>query len=359
MPYRRKDSPVWWATYTDASGKRVRRSTGTENRKEAEALEAKWKLEAFRQQHWDELPERLFDELMLGYLKETRERKRSHVRDLCSMRHLLTHFREHRLSEISAVAVRTYIQKRRDEGAAASTVNKEVGLLSSAIGHARREWGWSLANPVQGNREREPAGRVRWITREEAERLTQESSLDPRAQHLPDFIALALNTGMRKGEILGLEWNRVDFSRNLLFLEPEHTKTARRRSVPLNDAARGAIVNRARFRAEHCPDGRWVFAHKDGTRIKDVKTAFRKACRRAGIENFRIHDLRHTCAAWLVQANVRLDRVRDLLGHRSIETTEIYAHLAPDDIREAVDALKCHDLVTPATRRGRQGSVST
>ena len=71
MPYKRKDSAVWWVFYIDASGKRVRRSTGTTDRKEAEALEAKWKLEAYHQQQWDKPPSRTFDELMLRYLKET------------------------------------------------------------------------------------------------------------------------------------------------------------------------------------------------------------------------------------------------------------------------------------------------
>ena len=77
MPYRRKRSPVWWVSYTSASGKRVRCSTGTTDSKEAEALEHKWKLEAFRQQQWDEQPERTFDELMLNFLRETMSQRRT------------------------------------------------------------------------------------------------------------------------------------------------------------------------------------------------------------------------------------------------------------------------------------------
>ena len=74
---------------------------------------------------------------------------------------------------------------------------------------------------------------------------------------------------------------------------------------------------------------------------------FNSSCRRAGISNFRIHDLRHTCAAWMVKAGVPLVRVRDLLGHSSITTTEIYSHLAPKDVIDAVNVLdRCNDLVT-------------
>ncbi len=69
MPYKRKDSPIWWASFTDPSGQRIRRSTETTDRKEAEALEAKWKLEAFRVKHWEEEPTRTFEELAVRYLK--------------------------------------------------------------------------------------------------------------------------------------------------------------------------------------------------------------------------------------------------------------------------------------------------
>ena len=144
---------------------------------------------------------------------------------------------------------------------------------------------------------------------------------------------------MRRGEILGLEWRRVDLSSDLIYLDAKHTKTKRRRSIPLNTSAKDALLGRARFRATHCVESPWVFCHTDGRRIGDIKHSFTSACRRVGIEDFRIHDLRHTCAAWLVQAGVPLDRVRDLLGHTSIATTEIYAHLAPENVREAVNML--------------------
>jgi len=185
----------------------------------------------------------------------------------------------------------------------------------------------------------EPEGRVRWISREEAQTLIASASHEPRAPHLPDFLRLALHTGMRRGEMLGLEWRRVDLRSDLIYLDAKHTKTNRRRSIPLNSAARDALLSRARFRSEHCPDCRWVFAHKSGCQIRDIKHSFTSACRRVGIDDFRIHDLRHTCAAWLVQAGVPLDRVRDLLGHTSIATTEIYAHLAPENVREVVNIL--------------------
>ena len=156
---------------------------------------------------------------------------------------------------------------------------------------------------------------------------------------MADFIRLALNTGCRKQELLGLDWSRVDLKANLIFLEAVHTKTSKRRSIPINQRARSALLNRANFRAKHCPTSLWVFAHKDGSCIKDVKRSFRTACDRAGIDDFRIHDLRHTCAAWLVSENVPLTAVRDLLGHTTVKMTERYAHLAPENVRSAVAML--------------------
>lgn len=139
--------------------------------------------------------------------------------------------------------------------------------------------------------------------------------------------------------MLGLEWSRVDLQTNLLYLESHHTKAKKRRSVALNNTAREAILAQARFRATHCPAAPWVFFTYNGNRIASVKRNFATACRRAGIEDFRLHDLRHTCAAWLVQAGVPMAEVRDVLGHRTLAMTERYAHLAPENLRAAVALL--------------------
>jgi integrase len=82
-----------------------------------------------------------------------------------------------------------------------------------------------------------------------------------------------------------------------------------------------------------------VFCDQDGQRIASVRRSFETACRRASLVDFYIHDLRHTCAAWLVNAGVPLPEVRDLLGHASVMMTERYAHLAPENIRAAVKKL--------------------
>jgi integrase len=347
MPYQREDSPVWWVSYTDSSGKRVRRTTGTTDRKEADALEAKWKLEAHQIRQWDKPPTRSFDELMLEYLRATQNDKRSHDRDLNSAKRLKPFFTGYELGTLKRSQVRAYIEKRKADGVQPGTINRELGLLSAAINYARREWDWDIPNNVEGARLREPEGRVRSLEVDEAERLVECAEQIKRAPYLADFIRLALNTGCRRDELLRLEWSRVDLKNNLIHLAGANTKSGKRRSVPLNQEARQALLNRARSRAEHSPASPWVFAHKDGQRVQSVKRSFSTACEMVGIVDFRIHDLRHTCASWLVTAGQSLHSVRDLLGHSTVKMTERYAHLSPDNVRAAVLVLdgvsrNCH-----------------
>lgn len=339
MPYRRKDSPIWWASYTDASGKRVRRTTGTTDRREADALEAKWKLEAHQVRQWDAPPGRSFDELMLKYFRAMQADGRDMERHAYALRKLKPTFAGRELLTLKRSDIRSYIDQRREDGVGSATINREIGLLSAAINYARREWEWDIPNNAERMRLKEPEGRVRSLTVQEARKLIEEAEKATRSPHLADFIRLALNTGCRRGELLKLRWEQVDLKANLINLAAADTKSRRRRSVPLNTEARNAVLNLARYRAKHCPDAAWVFSSKDGNRQEAIRTAFKIALRNAQITNFRIHDLRHTCASWLVSAGQPLPAVRDLLGHSTVKMTERYAHLAPENVRAAVVVL--------------------
>ncbi len=186
---------------------------------------------------------------------------------------------------------------------------------------------------------RAPAGRLRWLSREDASRLVMVAEKQKRAPHLVEFLEIALHTGMRRGEILGLEWRRVDLSAGLVYFQGEHQKNGKLGSVPLNDTAKAAMQRLQAFRNKHCPTSEWVFAHRDGSQIQSVKRAFATACRVAGIKDFRIHDLRHCCAAWLVQSGVSIRAVAELLRHADIRVTMRYAHLSPETVRAAVSVL--------------------
>lgn len=257
--YKRKDSRYWWASFTDAGGRRTRQSTGTSDRREAEALLSKWRLEAHLSNKWDKEPERTFDELMVQYLEMVSVHKRDKGRrDRDSVKRLMPYFTHKELSTLKAVNVIGYIAQRREAGAADGTINKELGALSAALNWARRNLGWNVPNEVQGRKPKEPPGRIRWITHEEADKLI-EAAHQSSSVHLIDFITLALHTGMRKNEMLKLEWTRVDLKAGLVYLQSMDQKSGRFGSVPLNETARSVLIRRARFRAEHCPDSPWVF----------------------------------------------------------------------------------------------------
>ncbi|NEX19913.1 site-specific integrase [Thiorhodococcus mannitoliphagus] len=338
--YKREDSPYWWASYTDASGKRVRCSTGTQDRKEGEALLAKWRLGAHQERQWDAPKPVFFEDVMLIFLKATAEVKRSHRDDKIHARQLTISLAGADMRTLTPLAIRQHIQRRQDNGKTNATINRELALLSAAINYYNKEYLDSLPNPTRGRKLKEPEARIRWLTREEAQQLIAAAGQEVKAQqHLPDFIRLALNTGCRANEMLGLEWSRVDMQQRLFYLAGMHTKAGKRRSVPLNNEAYKALQSRLDFREQHCPSAPWVFCNEEGQRIASVKRSFNTACRRAGIDDFRIHDLRHTCAAWLVSAGVPLPEVKELLGHSTVIMTEKYAHLAPDNVRRAVQRL--------------------
>jgi integrase len=344
--YGRPDSPYWWVCIPDGRGGTTRRPTGIradeDPRKErARIIRAQLILQAQAESRRpaEDPAGPTFDELMEAYLTGPSRKKRSHARDFYSVKRLLPVFTGRRLPTLTRADALHYVALREDQGVQPGTIAKELRAFSAALNWAREALGWEVPNPFTGKScPREPEGRVRWITRAEAATLLQAAQW-VRAAHLADFILLGLHTGMRRGEMLGLEWRRVDLQAGLLYLEAAHQKSGKRGSIPLNATARTAIVSRARFRAQHCPDSPWVFCTREGRRIGSIKTAFARACALAGLEDFHPHDLRHTFAAWLVQAGVPLTEIRDLLRHSTIRMTERYAHLAPEGSRAAVQAI--------------------
>lgn len=278
-----------------------------------------------------------FEEVTDFYNKMTTHRSKE--RDYNSLLRLRPFFKGRRVSDIRRADVRAYIQRRQDQGVTLSTVRRELRFASAAVNFASIELETDIRNPFQSLRIPEAEGRVRWLTRAEAASLIAAASLHAKTPHLACFIRLALNTGCRRGELLALEWSRVDMTRRVFLLEARHTKTAKRRSIPLNDDALSALGKLRLWQHAHYPGSDWVFPSGSGGHIRWLKTGFRNACKRSGISDFRVHDLRHTCASWLVMAGVDLYVVRDLLGHASITTTEKYAHLAPVRIAAAVALL--------------------
>jgi integrase len=357
MLFKRARSPFWYVRYRDAGGHRVKRSTGTTDRKEAEELEAKWKLEARQQRLWGTQPAYTYDELMLRYMQETESAKRE--RDAWSAKQLQRFFSGRVLSKLKRADVREYIAMRKSEGVMGSTINREIGLLSASINRARHEWDWDIPNPAIRMRESEGDGRQFYLTRVQFNALVGTAQKQKRAPYLADLITVAVMTGCRRGELLKLEWSRVDLKANVLRLGSEDTKARKARLVPLNASAREALLRRFRYRATHCPDCRWVFSTKGGEGVESVKSSFTAACKAAGLSGFHFHDLRHTCGSWLMQAGVPAGHIAAVLGHSTVRMTERYAHVAPANAEAAVQMLDGVPKPVPtASTAGESAAVS-
>ncbi|MGQ7937000.1 tyrosine-type recombinase/integrase [Paraburkholderia sp. D1E] len=280
----------------------------------------------------------VFEDVVGIYLAANNHRSKQ--RDLFSLKQLQPYFGGRGIVDLKRADVREYIANRQLNGVRVSTVQRELRFFSAAINFVRLEHDrLDLPNPVQRLAIASADVRVRWITREEARALLGAASMFARRPHVANFIRLSLHTGCRKNELLKLEWSRVDLERAVFFLDTADTKSGKRRVVPLSDAALDALRDQRDWIRRNAPRSVWVFGTSEGGRLTTVQKVFQAACRRAGIEDFRVHDMRHTFASWLVIGGVSLYVVKDLLGHSSVTVTERYAHLAPHVGRSAVQML--------------------
>jgi integrase len=280
----------------------------------------------------------IFEDVIGAYLTAKQQEKGEAQRDKYSFAKLQPYFTGRRIVDLKRHEIRAYIAHRQTEGVKLSTVRRELRLFCAAINFVKIEFDLdTLPNPVSKLSLSTGEPRVRWISRHEAASLIQEAERAKRP-HLPVFIRLALNTGCRRGELLNLEWDRVDMEHQKILLEARHTKARKRRTVPLNDDALHALKRIQEWQHEHGLVTPWVFGWEKG-KITTIKTSWTTALKRSGIKDFRVHDLRHTFASWLVMQGESIYVVKELLGHASVTQTEIYAHLAPSQTREAVQRL--------------------
>ena len=155
-------------------------------------------------------------------------------------------------------------------------------------------------------------------------------------KRLKPIVLIAVHTGMRQDNILSITWQQADLNRGVITLE--HTKNGERQGIPMNTTVKNMLSELNKIR--HIKN-QYVFPTSTGTKIDNSKVGkwFRDACKKAGIRDFRFHDLRHTCASWLVQSGIDLYVVQRLLGHRDGNMTRRYAHLAPDNLKNSVAVL--------------------
>jgi integrase len=337
IPGQRTKRKAWGFT-AQINGKQVRRykAEWTQDDAEAELAKALLKIEPEKARG----PGITLAQAADRYLA-SKARKRTIEADRRQLDLLKAEFGEETpLAEITASRISEYKAKRlaavRKIGAGETTVerrltaaavNRPLALLRHLLRLAHEEWG-ELSTVPKIRTEKEPEGRLRWLTEDEATRLLA-ACRKSRNTALADLVEFCLFTGLRQGEALGLTWDRVDRSRGVVRLEL--TKSGRRREVPLGLNADAVLARRWTDGAKG-----YVFG---SCKWNSFRSAWEAALAAAGIESFRFHDLRHTFASWLVQRGRTLKEVQEALGHQTITMTMRYSHLAPDHLRAAVAAL--------------------
>ena len=310
--YKRKTT--WWVRFTAPDGTRVRRSAQTKSKVKAQEFHDRLKAQYWNAVKLKEKPQRQWQEAVIRWLNET-SHKASTDDDKRHLRWLDPHLRIYMLHQIDRDVIDQITQSKLETGVTNATVNRVLEVLRAILRKAEREWEWIDRTPIVRMLP-EPKRRVRWLTQEEAILLLL--LLPP---HLEAMVRFSLSTGLRKSNVTGLQWSQVDLSRHLAWIHADQAKTRRSINVPLNQDACSVIRDQIGKHSEY------VFTYQ-GSPIKDANsTAWKNALKKAGIENFRWHDLRHTWASWHVQQGTPLAVLQELGGWESSDMVRRYAHL--------------------------------
>jgi len=319
----------WYIDFT-FKGQRVRESIGP-SKKNAQKVIDKKKTEIVENKYLDvrKEPDPIrFHDFAKEFLEwaKVNHKPSSRVRELSNMRTLEEAFNNRTLHEITSWDIEKWKVKRKGEVKPA-TVNRDLATLKSMLSKAV-EWGKLKESPTKKVKLlKGVTKRLRYLMPDEVQTLISNCS-----DHLRPIVIVAVHTGMRKGEILSLRWDQVDFEKGIITLTD--TKNDQKRYVPMDETVKSTLSTIER-------KGEYIFCGlKPGKPLVWIELSFHNALEKSGIEDFKIHDLRHTFASNLIMSGkVDLMTLKELLGHKTIEMTLRYAHLAPDHKMRAVNVL--------------------
>jgi len=334
MSLYKRGNVYWSAIWID--GERTMRSLETANRRQAETLEQRWReeLHTKRFQLPNLKPEMLFGELYARFLAEGDVKPHHPDR----AKQFLPFFSETPIGSITKNDIARYRKYRHEEHRRKSkkevtkplsetTINRDIEVIRHLLFWAVDE-GFIPANPI---------ARIRMV-RERGQRrpvmsVAEEIKLLAAcSDHLWPIVVTALDTGMRRGELLGQLWEHVDFDCGLLSVSHSKTAEGEHRPIPLTSRVRAML-------AEHRKPSGLIFTY-EGQPIRRPKTGWIGALRRAGLPHFRFHDLRHTFNSRLVEAGVISDVRKELMGHsRGGDVHSLYTHIDIPLLREAIRRL--------------------
>lgn len=339
--YKRNDA---WVSDFWYEGQRYKRSWGKVSKTIAIERERKFRNEIADGKHRIRVKEIRWEKFTEKYLEfcETNKKPTAAKRNRTSINMMAPHFGGQLISSIHPFKVERFKHQRRAEGRAVSTVNNDIKTLKNMMVKAL-EWGHVARDPLAGVRQMKEDNERMWVLTQDEERRLLEA-LHQRPQHqkyLADLALLAVNTGLRLGELRGLQKVHVDLeARSLLVTD---TKNHDNRRVPLNDTA--VAVLKRRMAVNDAPQ---VFSRKDGKPLGGLTKAFWTAVDKANLYRleggetvrFRFHDLRHTFGSRLGMAGADLKTIMEIMGHRTPRMSMRYQHPTPDHKLNAVQRLQ-------------------
>ncbi len=333
--YKRKDSSVYWVKLHH-SGKIVQRSTGTADKVKAQEYHDKLKSSLWDQERLGVRPRYSWQQAAGRWIEET-SHKATHKEDIAKLKWLHSILGELMLDEITLDVI-AKIKAARLKQASQSTANRFLALVRSILKRAVEEWDW-LEKAPKVKLFKESAGRVRFITPEQVQALLRELPA-----HQQDMVLFALQTGLRQSNVVKLEWSEINLEQAHMWVNSADSKNRKAIAVPLNREALAAL---------HRQTGKHpvrVFTYKEKP-ISNANThAWKNALKRAGIEDFRWHDLRHTWASWHSMQGTPTLELQQLGGWKTGAMVERYAHLASDHLASAAARLDSvvigYDLAT-------------
>ena len=345
-----KRGKYYWLDYT-FKGKRIRKSLGVTDRKSAKELAAIY-VEQIRKGELGVIDDKpiLFEDAVKKYL----EYYKNHVSPTTFKTEsnranlLISHFKGKLLHEITPWMIEQYINERLLK-VKPSTVNREIAFLKGLY-KKFTEWKYISKNPMESIKMlKEPPGVIRYLDEEEL--FTLKQALEKAPIYLRALVIVALNTGMRKGELMALKWRDVDFKNRIIIATK--TKNNERRIIPMNDEVYHALLQLGRhIRSEY------IFVNpKTGKPYVDLKNSWKKLMKEAGIENFRFHDLRHTFASYLAMSGVSPLVIQELLGHKTLTMTKRYSHLSRKHLEDAVKKMQIYGTNMAQSRKMRKSSI--
>ena len=334
--YLRPDSPTWWMSL-QVNGQRIRLNTMVEDRQLAKDLFCAWKAEVARTR-WLGTPtpdgDHTVAELITQYLKMVTRRKSSdsQQRDRIILARFTTRWGKLLVRDLTALLIEEYLAERLAQVNFA-TVSKELGVLKAAFRCAIR-WGWASRSPFIGIMlNQEGTARTRWLSEDEETQL-----LTTCPAWLQDIVIIGLDTGLRPGNLVGLQCAWVQPAGACLIVPREQTKTKKLPiTIPLTMRA-ADIIRRylESTRLEH------LFVSNAGRprTCAEVNRTLQRAAVKAGLSDICLYTLRHTFISRLVQSGVSLPEVAALSCHRDIRMTMRYAHLAPQHLCDSIATLE-------------------